>query len=221
MDIDTLEGLMKCPLMKGLTQKEVMNLMHQVRYRIVHYEKGSTFANAGDTCLHADIVLSGELMATIISPSGRIVQMNLHHAGNMVAPAFLFAQANRYPVTITAAQDSTVLRLMPDAMGTLLKIDSRVNTNFISILSNIVAFQAQKISVLSMNLREKLILVLREAYQKQGSNRVVLPSRQEMANMLGVQKFSVQRAFNELEKSGIIILDGKYIEIVNPSQLRI
>jgi len=110
---------------------------------------------------------------------------------------------------------------MPDAMGTLLKIDSRVNTNFISILSNIVAFQAQKISVLSMNLREKLILVLREAYQKQGSNRVVLPSRQEMANMLGVQKFSVQRAFNELEKSGIIILDGKYIEIVNPSQLRI
>ena len=221
MDIDTLEGLMKCPLMKGLSQQEVINLMHQVRYRIVHYEKGSTFTNAGDPCLHADIVLTGELVASIISPSGRMVQMNLHHAGNMVAPAFLFAKNNRYPVTITATQDSTVLRLHPEAMQTLLEFEGRVNTNFIAILSNIVSFQAQKVAVLSMNLREKLILVLREAYQKQGFLRVQLPSRQEIANTLGVQKFSVQRTLNELEKNGIIKLDGKYVEITNPSLLKV
>ena len=147
--------------------------------------------------------------------------MNLHHAGNMVAPAFLFANNNRYPVTITATQDSTVLRLHPEAMQTLLEFEGRVNTNFIAILSNIVSFQAQKVAVLSMNLREKLILVLREAYQKQGFLRVQLPSRQEIANTLGVQKFSVQRTLNELEKNGIIKLDGKYVEITNPSLLKV
>ena len=118
MDIDTLEGLMKCPLLKGLSQQEVINLMHQVRYRIVRYEKGSTFATAGDTCLHADIVLSGER-------------------------------------------------------------------------------------------------------QKQASDRLLLPSRQELANMLAVQKFSVQRTLNELDKEGIIKLDGKYVEISNPSLLKV
>ena len=221
MDIDTLDGLMKCPLMNGLSQKEVMNLMHQVRYRIVHYEKGSTFANAGEFCLHADIVLAGELMASIIAPSGRVVQMNLHHAGNMVAPAFLYAKDNRYPVTVKAAQDSTVLRLMPDAMETLFKKDNRISANFIFILSNIVSFQAHKIGVLSMNLREKLIVVLKEAYQKQGSNRVMLPTRQELANTLGVQKFSVQRTLTELEKNNIIKLDGKYVEIISPFMLKV
>ncbi|MGX8697796.1 MAG: Crp/Fnr family transcriptional regulator, partial [Prevotella sp.] len=70
MDIDTLEGLMKCPLMKGLTQQEVMNLMHQIRYRVMKYEKGDIFAHAGDKCLHADIVLDGELLASVVSPSG-------------------------------------------------------------------------------------------------------------------------------------------------------
>ena len=220
MDIDTLEGLMKCPLMKGLTQQEVMDLMHQIRYRVIKYEKGTIFAHAGDKCLHADIVLDGELIASVISPSGRIVQMSLQHAGNMVAPAFIFANDNRYPVTVKASQDTTILRLMPDAIDALLKLDSRISHNLVSVLSNIVAFQAKKIGVLSMNLREKIICVLQEEQQRQSCNRLLLPSRQELANMLGVQKYSVQRTLNELETEGIILLDGKFIEIVKPDGLK-
>ena len=220
MDIDTLEGLMKCPLMKGLTQQEVMDLMHQIRYRVIKYEKGTIFAHAGDKCLHADIVLDGELIASVISPSGRIVQMSLQHAGNMVAPAFIFANDNRYPVTVKASQDTTILRLMPDAIDALLKLDSRISHNLVSVLSHIVAFQAKKIGVLSMNLREKIICVLQEEQQRQSCNRLLLPSRQELANMLGVQKYSVQRTLNELETEGIILLDGKFIEIVKPDGLK-
>ena len=63
--------------------------------------------------------------------------------------------------------------------------------------------------------------VLKEAYQKQGSNRIQLPSRQELANMLGVQKYSVQRTLSEIEKEGIILLDGKHVEITNPTLLKV
>ncbi len=90
----------------------------------------------------------------------------------------------------------------------------------VRILSNIVAFQAKKIGVLSMNLREKIIHVLQEEKQKQNTNRLHLPTRQELANMLGVQKYSVQRTLNELETEGIILLDGKYVEIVKPEKLK-
>ncbi len=220
MDIDTLEGLMKCPLMKGLTQQEVMDLMHQIRYRVIKYERGSIFAYAGDKCLHADIVLDGELIASVISPSGRIVQMSLQHAGNMVAPAFIFANDNQYPVTIKASKDTSILRLMPEAIEMLFKLDCRISSNMMRILSNIVAFQAKKIGVLSMNLREKIIHVLQEEKQKQNTNRLHLPTRQELANMLGVQKYSVQRTLNELETEGIILLDGKFIEILKPEKLK-
>lgn len=220
MDIDTLEGLMKCPLMKGLTQQEVMNLMHQIRYRVMKYEKGDIFAHAGDKCLHADIVLDGELLASVVSPSGRIVQMNLRHAGNMVAPAFIFANDNHYPVTVKTLKDTTILRLLPDAMELLFRLDSRISSNMVSILSNIVAFQAKKIGILSMNLREKIIHLLHEEQQKQSTNRLLMPSRQELANMLGVQKYSVQRTLNELQADGTILLDGRHIEILNPEGLK-
>ena len=109
---------------------------------------------------------------------------------------------------------------MPDAMEQLFRLDSRISSNMVSILSNIVAFQAKKIGILSMNLREKIIHLLHEEQQKQSTNRLLMPSRQELANMLGVQKYSVQRTLNELQADGIILLDGRHIEILNPEGLK-
>ena len=40
-------------------------------------------------------------------------------------------------------------------------------------------------------------------------------SRQELADHFGIQKYSLQRALNELQESGAIRIDGKTIEILS------
>ena len=213
MDIDILEGLMQCPLFKGISEREVMELMHSIRYRVVRYHKGQVFAVAGDVCLHADIVLSGKMAAHLIAPSGRSIQLTMHHSGNMLAPAFLFAKDNFYPVSVEAATDVQVVRMMHGDLERLLHADSRLMVNFIRILSNIIAYLTKKIGVLSMTVREQVCVYLKEQQQAQGSNRILLPhSRQQLADMFGVQKYSVQRCLNELQREGLIRLEGKYIQ---------
>lgn len=215
MDIDTLHGLTQCPLFSGLTDDEVIELMHTVRYRIVRYRKGEIFALAGDTCQHADIVVSGEMTANLIGPSGRSIRMTMHHAGKMLAPAFLFAQSNCYPVTVEAAVDTQVLRLMPADLEKLLHADSRLMVNFIRILSNNIAYLTKKIGLLSLTVREKIMLYLKEQQQAQQSSRVHLSlSRQQLADLFGVQKFSLQRCLNELQQDGLIRIEGKYIQLL-------
>ena len=156
MDIDTLRGLSACPLFKGLTDEELIDAMHRVRYRVLTYKKGALFAMAGDECLHADIIISGEMTATMMSPSGRIITLNMHHSGNMLAPAFLFAADNHYPVTVEAVIDTRVLRLGRTDMEKLIHSDSRIALNEIHILSNIVSFLTKKVGMLSMSVREKV-----------------------------------------------------------------
>ena len=82
MDIDTLEGLKRCQLFAGLTDEEIISLAHQVRYRVLRYRKGELFTLAGAVCQHAAIILSGEMAAKLVAPTGRIIQMSLHHSGN-------------------------------------------------------------------------------------------------------------------------------------------
>ena len=215
MDIDTLRGLSDCPLFKGLTDEEIMDAMHQVHYRVLTYQKGALFVVAGEECLHADIVISGEMTASMMSPSGRVITLNLHHSGNMLAPAFLFAADNHYPVTIEAVVDTRVLRLMRTDMETLIHSDSRIALNEIHVLSNIVSFLTKKVSMLSMSVHEKVERYFREEQMRQQSRHLRINlSRQALAEHFGIQKYSLQRCLREMQEAGEIQVEGRVVHLL-------
>ena len=215
MDIDTLEGLRKCPLFEGFTDNEIIDLMHAVRYRVIRLYKDDFLFVASENCLHANILLDGEVVAYLEGASDRYIRMSTFHAGNMFAPAFLFAQVRRYPVTVQATTNTKVLRILSADFERLLELDSRLVKNFTVILSNLIAGLTKKVGMLLLSVRDKIIFFLKEEQRRQQSNTIRLSmSRQELADHFGIQKYSLQRALNELQESGAIRIDGKTIEIL-------
>ena len=215
MDIETLEGIRKCPLFEGLTDNEIIDLMHTVRYRVIRLYKGDFLFVAGDDCLHANILIDGEVVAYLEGASDRYIRMSTFHAGNMFAPAFLFAQDRRYPVTVQATTNTKVLRILSTDFERLLELDPRLSKNFTFILSNLIAGLTKKVGMLLSSVRDKIIFFLKEERRRQQSNTIQLSmSRQELADHFGIQKYSLQRALNELQESGAIRIDGKTIEIL-------
>ena len=216
MDIDTLQGLKRCSLFQDLTEPEIIDLMHSVRYRVVHYRKGDVLAFEGSDCLFADIIISGEMVASLMGPSGRIIRVAAHQAGKLLAPAFLFASDNQYPVTVEATTETTVLRLMPTDLEKMLNSDQRLMMNYIRMLSNIVCQLTKKIRMLSLNVREKVSLYLKEQSRLQQTKNILLPlSRQELADHFGIQKYSLLRCLNELKQEGAILVEGRHIQILS------
>ena len=204
-----------CPLFKGLTDEELIDAMHRVRYRVLTYKKGALFAMAGDECLHADIIISGEMTATMMSPSGRIITLNMHHSGNMLAPAFLFAADNHYPVTVEAVIDTRVLRLGRTDMEKLIHSDSRIALNEIHILSNIVSFLTKKVGMLSMSVREKVERYFKEEQNRQQSRHLRINlSRQALAEQFGIQKYSLLRCLKEMQEAGEILIEGRVVHLL-------
>ena len=215
MDIDTLEGLRKCPLFEGFSDNEIIDLMHAIRYRVTRLYKGDFLFVAGEDCIHANILIDGEVVAYLEGASDRYIRMSTFHAGNMFAPAFLFAQERRYPVTVQATTNTKVLRIHTTDFERLLELDSRLTKNFAVILSNLIAGLTKKVEMLLLSVREKIIFFLKEEQLRQQSNTILLSmSRQELADHFGIQKYSLQRALNELQESGAIRVDGKTIEIL-------
>ena len=215
MDIETLEGIRKCPLFKGLTDNEIIDLMHVIRYRVIRLYKGDFLFVASEECFHANILIDGEVVAYLEGASDRYIRMSTFHAGNMFAPAFLFAQDRRYPVTVQATTITKVLRIQSVDFERLLELDSRLAKNFTVILSNLIAGLTKKVEMLLLSVRDKIMFFLKEEQHRQQSNTIKLSmSRQELADFFGIQKYSLQRALNELQESGAIRIDGKTIEIL-------
>ena len=216
MDIDTLHGLKQCPLFMELTDQEIIGLMHTVRYRIIRFRKGDVLAFAGTVCQYADIVINGEMVAYAVGPSGRVVRMASHQRGKLLAPAFLFASDNHYPVTVEAATATAVLRLTSDDLEIMMHSDQRLMANYIRMLSNIIAQLTKKVRMLSMSVREKVCLYLKEQSRRQQASTIVLPlSRQELADHFGIQKYSLLRCLNELKQEGVIRVEGRSIQILS------
>ena len=215
MDIDTLEGLRKCPLFEGFSDNEIIDLMHAIRYRVTRLFKGDFLFVAGEDCIHANILIDGDVVAYLEGASDRYIRMSTFHAGNMFAPAFLFAQERRYPVTVQAMTNTKVLRIHSADFERLLELDSRLTKNFTVILSNLIAGLTKKVRMLLLSVRDKIVFFLKEEQRRQQSNTILLSmSRQELADHFGIQKYSLQRALNELQESGAIHVDGKTIEIL-------
>ena len=215
MDIETLEGIRKCPLFKGLTDTEIIDLMHAIRYRVIRLYKGDFLFVAGEDCIHANILIDGEVVAYLESASDRYIRMATFHTGNMFAPAFLFAQDRSYPVTVQATTNTKVLRILSADFERLLELDSRLSKNFAVILSNLIAGLTKKVRMLLSSVHDKVVFFLKEEQRRQQSNTIQLSmSRQELADHFGIQKYSLQRALNELQESGAIRIDGKTIEIL-------
>lgn len=219
MDIDTLQGLKQCPLFKGLDESEIISLIHLIRYRIIRFRKGDVLAYEGNVCQYADIIITGEMVAYITSPSGHVIRMATHQTGKLLAPAFLFANDNFYPASIEATTETIIMRMTRNDLEIMMHNDLRLMTNYLRMLSNIISVLTQKVRMLSMSVREKVCLYLNEQSRLQKTNNILLPlSRQALAEHFGIQKFSLVRCLNELKQEGAIRVEGRHIQIL--SQLR-
>jgi CRP-like cAMP-binding protein len=105
---------------------------------------------------------------------------------------------------------------MPADLEKMLNSDQRLMMNYIRMLSNIVCQLTKKVRMLSMNVREKVCLYLKEQSRLQQTTKILLPlSRQELADHFGIQKYSLLRCLNELKQEGAILVDGRHIQILS------
>lgn len=222
MEASMYEILTNSPFFKGLTAKEIKELLQTVNYKIVEYPAKEIYTLAGMPCKYADFILKGELISRMTGLSGKQVQIDRLKACVLIAPAFIFAKNNAMPVSVETAQHTTIMRMMPSELKHLIDTNERIRMNFIQLLSYIDVFLTQKLRMLSLfTVREKVAYFLMKAAKEQQSRTIKLSnSRQEIADTFGIQKFSLLRCLSEFEDNGAIKIDGKQITILNSDKMK-
>jgi len=83
-------------------------------------------------------------------------------------------------------------------------------------------FLSQKMRMLSLfSVKEKVAQYLIKMATEQQSRTIRLDvSRQEMADIFGIQKFSLLRCLSEFEEKGAIRIEGKTITILNSDDMK-
>jgi CRP/FNR family transcriptional regulator, cyclic AMP receptor protein len=158
---------------------------------LVAVRTGQEVVRQGEACLHASVIETGALLATAVSPEGRVLALDVLGAGDLVG------EPDRVPSLVT------VRALRP---GRLRPLSSPV-------AESLVAERARRTAVLALDLAwsdvtdrvDRRLTDLAERFGRPvpGGILLALPLTQEdLAALAGTSRESVNRALRRLERAG-------------------
>ena len=212
--------LMTCPLFRGMSKEEHDAFLDRNIKEIVKFEKGETVVWQGDTIKSMYLLVNGVVRTQMITPEGNALEIDLLEAVIPLAPAFIYATNNKFPVDVICMEPCTFLIISKSAWLKEMINNEKLLMNFLTLNSNMTVFLSQKIQMLSLkSLRHKLSIFLLEKTTPEKNYFILKRSRTQLAEYFGVQRPSLARTIKELEDEGIITTAGRVVTIMDRKKL--
>lgn len=212
------EDLSKCPVLKGINTEELGILFNSIHYSVKTFEKEGLVVSAGETCNNLMLLISGEVRGEILDFSGNIVKIEDIEAPKPLAPAFLFGEQNKYPVTIIANDKAKILFIPKAEIFRLFQKNSIILENYLNIITNKSQFLLQKVKLLTLkDIKQRI------AYYLIKNPNVVSDKKftqREIAEILGVTRPSLARTLLQMQKEKILIYNNGRIKILDLQKLK-
>ncbi len=214
------QEIAKSPLFKGIDPNLLETLLCESQSRIKHYQAKVIVASQGDTCNHLMIIIKGSIQAQMLDYSGKLVVMSNIEQYQPIAPAFLYAEKNEFPVDVVTQEATEILFIDKTAFTALLQRNSTLLQNYLSIISDRSQFLSGKIMFLSFkSIKSKVAALLMQQYHQQKSTTLNIGTQQEIADYIGVARPSLARVLREMKEEGSIDIRRKEFILLNLSLL--
>ena len=204
-------------LFAGLTANAIERQLERLPYSIRKVPAKTVFLSANEPLREMVMVLEGRVSAKMTTPKGKCLMVDLLKPGTILAPAFVFSDDNRMPVEVEAVEESVFFSMSKSHFSMLIGRNEQVRANFLGILSHINFFLMNKIRMLhTASVKEKIAAFLLRRARGVHSRSVVLHlSRKQLADVFAIQKSSLIRTLNELERDNLIFVREKEIVLID------
>ena len=208
--------LRQIPLFRDLTPPELARV-DEIAVQRVFRKKAIIFLEGGEKEA-VYFILDGWIKTYKTNWEGQEQIVSLLQTGDMF-PHTGFFDANPYPATARALTDTHVLAVPIDAFKQLILDMPSVAIRLIDVMGDKIRELQEKLQQMTgHDVNERLVFLLTRLADKYGhadrsAVRIELPvTNQELANLIGTSRETVNRLLNQLKKRRI--LDTRRSEIV-------
>lgn len=194
--------LLQLPLFQGISEAAARQLLAEAPNSVRRYKEGDLIARQGDPCRSLYILCTGNVRAQMENAEGKQVTIDRISAPEVLAPAFIFASENRFPVNIEVQENCEVLVLDKNYFLEFMHSQPVIMKNFIEMISDRSLFLSKKLNEFALqSLKSRLLNYLKI------NGRI--DNQQEVAFILGVARPSLARALSELIAEKKVSMNGK------------
>lgn len=218
-----MERYLESPLFARITEEEAGRMLNCAKARYRDYSAGSMIFGEDDVPKNLYLLLEGKVQIVKNLPSGKrnlLFQVNELEVFGDTCPS---DATGCYWYEAVAVKASRVL-ILPYHF--IYGFCANVCVHHKLIIRNLLDIQAKnnlqmtkKLHILTnTTLRQKIALWLLEV-SEDGKKAVMDMNREELADYLGVTRPSLSRTLMEMQKQGLIRIDGKLVWIQDAEEL--
>jgi CRP/FNR family transcriptional regulator, dissimilatory nitrate respiration regulator len=214
-------ALSTVPLFIGHNEEEIIGLLSKIVFQRKSYPKGAMVVTQGEACDRLMILTEGSVKAEMMSQAGKSLKIEDMEAPSVLASAFMFGRRNIFPVNITASTDVKFVVVPKGELLKLFHLSDRVLQNFLGMISSRAQFLSDKLRFHSFKvLKAKLANYLISEAGSEKSFKLK-HSQNELAELFGVARPSVGRAFLQMQEEGLIDIKYRQLTITDYQRLTI
>lgn len=182
--------------------------------------KGATVVRQGDPIHHLYLLATGLVRTEMITKEGNVLEIEFIEPVRPLAPAFLFANRNYFPVDVIAMEDCMFYVIARQAFQREMMQNETLLNNFLRLNSNIMVFLTGKVQMLSIkSLRAKLSVYILENTSPESPSFTMKRTQTQLAEYFGVQRPSLARTIGEMTDDGVIAVSKKEITVLDRKRL--
>lgn len=201
------ESLRRAPLFDGCSQEDIRRALDRPGCRLESFSAGQTLYEPWSFQRSLGVVLSGEVRV-----SREQLAISILGPGEMFGAAALFNDLPDYAATLTACTPCRAVFFSQELLERMLADSAAVRDNYIRYLTGRIRFLSGRVQTLSAgDVSERLHRYLLAAA---APGRRTDCSATELARRLGISRASLYRAFDALERRGVIRREGKSVVLL-------
>ena len=137
MEIHTL---LKMPPFQGITEEELLSLILAPEHARRQCKPADFIAMQGEAYRSLFILCCGSVRTQMVSAEGKQLTIETLKAPQLLAPAFVFASENRFPVNIEAKEKCEILIINKNVFLEFLHRHPTVMRNFLQLYRTELCF---------------------------------------------------------------------------------
>lgn len=188
-------------------------------------KKGDLLYRVGDPFRALYAIRAGSTKTCEIAADGSVQITGFHLPGELLGIDAISTES--HPCEVMALENTEICELPFDQLEKLAREIPGLQRQLFRIMSReILEEEAQLLMLGRMKAEERLaafLLNFSKRYQRLGSSPLELRlpmSRQDLGDYLGLALETVSRLFSRFQDEGIISVQGRLVQLLNPEQLK-
>lgn len=222
-----MDSLAQVKLFDNIDIDELNKMLMCLKPTVVSFKKKEYIAIVENEFKGIGIIISGEIIVTKENVSGDRIIMSKLGKANMFGEIIAFSNNDKWPTTVIAETDCTVLFLPPNKITgncpNMCLGHRFLISNMLKIVSQKALELNKKVDYLTIkSIRAKISTFLLEQYKNTGKLTFMISlKRNELAQFLNMSRPSLSRELIKMKEEGIIDFYKSSFKIVDIEKLKL